>query len=93
MIIKIVGYQISIRELCAGSTAILLGYKNVYGGYIGKLVAKGLTLGKTLTILDTASSEGRVKVMLEGKIFDLSKPEADALCVRELNKWVLGHLD
>lgn len=78
--------QINIRELSAGSQVMIIGYKTVYSGYIGKLVAKGLTLGKTLTIANTGLDEGKVKVMLEGKIITLSKPESDSLNVLKINK-------
>lgn len=77
--------QINIRQLSAGSKVTIIGYKTVYGGYIGKLIAKGLTIGTTLTICDTSFSEGEVKVMLKGKIVTLSKPEADTLYVLEIN--------
>jgi ferrous iron transport protein A len=73
--------QISIRELSVGSVAIIVGYSRVYGGYIGKLLAKGLTPGKVFVVLDTTLSEGRVAILLKEKISILSKPETDALCV------------
>ena len=73
--------QISIRELSVGSVAIIVGYSRVYGGYIGKLLAKGLTPGKVFVVLDTTLPEGSVAIMLQEKISILSKPEADALCV------------
>ncbi len=73
--------QISIRELSIGSVAIVVGYSRVYGGYIGKLLLKGLTPGKVFVVLDTTLAEGCVAIMLQEKILILSKPEADALCI------------
>lgn len=77
--------QISIRELSVGSVAIVVGYSHIYGGYVGKLLTKGLTPGKVFIVLDTTLSEGCVAIMLKEKILTLSKPEAEALCVEPAN--------
>jgi len=75
---------IGIREISQGSQATIVGYKNAYGGYIGKLLSKGLIVGKTLTIADSNSSENIVEVIVEKQLVSLSKPEADALYVTAL---------
>lgn len=76
--------KIGIREISQGSQATIVGYKNAYGGYIGKLLSKGLIVGKTLTIIGSNSSENIVEVVVEQQLVSLSKPEADALYVTEV---------
>ena len=73
--------KINIRELSIGTTAVIVGYNRVYGGYIGKLLTKGLSKGKSLVVLDKTLPEGCIQIMLEEKIIQLSKPEAEALYV------------
>lgn len=81
---KIMKSKIGIEELTAGSKAIVVGYKTAYGGYIGKLLSKGLIVGKTLIIANTNSSENIVEVIVEKQLVSLSKPEADALYLTKL---------
>ena len=71
---------LSIWELPIGTAVIVAGYNRVYGGYIGKLISKGLLPNTSFVILDFAS-EGTVQIMLQDKIIILSKPEANALCI------------
>ncbi|MEO1341449.1 MAG: FeoA family protein [Cyanobacteria bacterium J06635_13] len=71
--------QINIRELAAGSQATIVGYKTAYRGYMGKLLSKGLIVGKTLTVMNSNVSEDGIEVMLDEQLVYLSKPEADAL--------------
>ena len=78
--------QTNIRELSLGSVAIIVGYAKVYGGYIGKLVAFGLTPGRKFIVLDTLTQEGSVVILLSDKVIRLSKPEVDALCVEDLEE-------
>ena len=76
----------NIRELSLGSVATIVGYAKAYGGYIGKLIAVGLTPGTKFIVLDTFTQEGSVAMLLSEKVIQLSKPEADALCVEEINE-------
>ena len=73
--------NINIRDLSIGMAATIVGYNRIYGGYVGKLLTKDLTIGKGLVLLDKDLPEGEVKIMLEEKIVQLSKPEADAIYV------------
>jgi ferrous iron transport protein A len=73
--------KLNIRELAVGTAAVIVGYNRVYGGYIGKLLLKDLTIGKSLVLLDKELPEGQVKIMLQEKIIQLSKPEAEAIFV------------
>lgn len=70
----------NIFELRPGSVVVVAGYSRVYGGYIGKLMSKGLRPGISFLVLDIAM-EGTVQIMLLEKIITLSKPEVNALCI------------
>jgi ferrous iron transport protein A len=72
---------ISIYDLSLGSVGVVVGYSRVYGGYIGKLVSKGLIPGTPFVLLNLALEQGTVQIMLQDKIITLSKPEANALCI------------
>ena len=71
----------NIAELPLGSVGIVAGYSAVYGGYIGKLIAKGLTPSVCFVVLNLDLAQGAVQIMLEEKIIILSKPEVNALCI------------
>ena len=71
----------NISELSLGSVGIVAGYSAVYGGYIGKLISKGLNPGVSFVVLDLNLAQGAVQIMLEEKIIVLSKPEVNALCI------------
>ena len=75
----------NIRELSLGSVATIVGYAKAYGGYIGKLTAVGLMPGTKFIVLDSLTQEDSVVILLSEKVIRLSKPEADALCVEEIN--------
>ena len=77
--------KISIRELSVGTAVVIVAYNRVYGGYVGKLLVRGLTIGKNFIVLEKNLPEGCVKIMLEEKIIQLSKPEAYALYVEPVN--------
>ena len=76
--------KISIRELSVGTAVVIVAYNRVYGGYVGTLLTKGLSRGKSLILLDKTLPKGCVKIMFEEKIIQLSKPEADALYVQPI---------
>ncbi|MGL5794009.1 MAG: FeoA family protein [Waterburya sp.] len=77
---------ISIYELSLGSVGFVVGYSRVYGGYIGKLVSKGLIPGTPFVLLNLALEQGTVQIMLQEKIITLSKPEANALCIEPVTE-------
>ena len=74
----------SVRELSLGSVATIVGYDKAYGGYIGKLIAMGLTPGTKFVVLGSLTQENYVIMLLLEKVIELSKPEANALCVEEI---------
>lgn len=76
----------SVRELSLGSVAVIVGYDKAYGGYIGKLTALGLTPDTQFIVLDRFTQEKSVSILLSEKVVQLSKPEADALCVEEIKE-------
>ncbi|MCC0176476.1 ferrous iron transport protein A [Waterburya agarophytonicola K14] len=71
----------SIDELSLGSVGIVAGYSLIYGGYIGKLISKGLIPGTFFVLLNSDLVRGTVQIMLKEKIIILSKPEVNALCI------------
>ena len=71
---------ISIWELPVGTAVIVAGYNRIYGGYMGKLISKGLLPNTSFVIL-CFTTQGTVQIMLQDKIITLSKPEANALCI------------
>lgn len=71
----------SIAELFPGSTAVVVGYSRVYGGYAGKLISRGLLPGTYFVVLSLELPQGAVQIVLPDKIITLSKPEVNALCV------------
>ena len=73
-----------IRELPEGSVAVIVGYDQVYGGYIGRLIKMGLKPETEFIVLCTTCPEGGVEILLKERIIKLSKSEADALCVEEI---------
>ena len=81
---KMMKIETHIRELSKGSVGIVVGYDRSYGGYIGKLAARGLTPETIFVVISPISAQGYVEIMLSEKIIQLSKPEADALCVEEV---------
>lgn len=75
---------IDISELPLGTAAVVVGYSRVYGGYVGKLIAKGLLPGTPFIVLSLVDHRRGVQIMLKEKIMLLSKPEMNALCVETL---------
>ncbi|MEM9272638.1 MAG: FeoA family protein [Cyanobacteria bacterium P01_F01_bin.143] len=73
-----------IKELSLGSVGTIVGYEKAYGGYIGKLIALGLTPGAQFIVLDSDTKKNIVIMLLSDKIVELSKPETNALCVEEI---------
>jgi ferrous iron transport protein A len=73
-----------IRELTTGAVGVVVGYDHSYRGYMGRLLMMGLTPGTKFVVLNTSSQQGIVKIMLETKMIELSKPEANALCVENV---------
>ncbi|MGV2829745.1 FeoA family protein [Myxosarcina sp. GI1(2024)] len=76
--------ETSIRELSQGTVAIVVGFDRAYGGYIGKLLMKGLTPGTAFIASNVSLPAGFSEIILPTKILRLSKPEVDALCVEPI---------
>ncbi|MDJ0590913.1 MAG: FeoA family protein [Pleurocapsa sp. MO_226.B13] len=76
----------SISELSLGSVAIVAGYSWAYGGYIGKLISKGLIPGTPFVLINLSLAQGAVQIMIKEKIIVLSKPEVNALCIETLTE-------
>ncbi len=78
--------KLNLKDLSIGTAAAVVGFNRIYGGYVGKLLSKKLTVGKELVLLDKDLPEGRVKIKLEDKIVQLSKAEANAIYVEVISK-------
>ncbi len=77
---------INILELPLGSTATVVGYSRVYGGYVGKLVTKGLLPGTPFVVLSLPIAQGGVQILLKDRIVTLTKPEVNALCIEAIEE-------
>lgn len=75
-----------IKELELGSVGIVVGYDQAYGGYTGKLIKMGLKPSAQFIVLCTTCKEGAVEILLKERIIKLSKSEANALCVEEIEE-------
>lgn len=75
-----------IKELELGSVGIVVGYDRAYGGYTGKLMKMGLTPETEFVVLCTTRPEGAVEILLKKGIIKLSKSEANALCIEEIEE-------
>ena len=75
-----------IKELELGSVGIVVGYDRAYGGYTGRLMKMGLTPETQFVVLSTTCEEDAVEILLEKGIIKLSKSEANALCIEEMEE-------
>ena len=75
-----------IQELEVGSVGIVVGYDRAYGGFMGKLIKMGLKPETQFIVLCTTCEEGAVEILLAERIIKLSKSEANALCVEEIEE-------
>lgn len=75
-----------IKELELGSVGIIVGYAQAYGGYMGKLIKMGLKPDTEFVVLCNTCEAGAVEILLKKGIIKLSKSEADALCVEDIEE-------
>lgn len=73
-----------LRDLPVGTRGRIVGYDRVFRGYIGKLFSMGLTPGKEFTTIRHAFLDYPLQIEQEGKLLNLRKQEADALCVETI---------
>lgn len=73
-----------LREFPVGTKGRIVGYDKVFRGYTGKLLSMGLTPGTIFTVIRHAFLNYPLQIEVGGNLFNLRKPEADALCVEEI---------
>ncbi|MDJ0579550.1 FeoA family protein [Crocosphaera sp.] len=74
-----------LRELSVGAIGYIVGYDKVFKGYQGKLLSMGLTPGTQFMIIRQASQNCPIILEIQGNLIGLNQPEADALCVEEVD--------
>lgn len=73
-----------LHEFPVGSKGRIVGYDKVFRGYTGKLLSMGLMPGTMFTVIRHAFFNHPLQIEVGGNLFNLRKPEADALCVEEI---------
>ena len=74
-----------LRELPIGAIGYIVGYDKVFKGYQGKLLSMGLTPGTQFILIRQASKNWPILLEVEENFLEISKPEADALCVEQVD--------
>ncbi|MFP4006745.1 MAG: FeoA family protein [Spirulinaceae cyanobacterium] len=72
-----------LRHLTIGTSGSIVGYDRVYGGYIGKLIAMGLTPGTDFLVLNIVPHRA-AELLVRGAAVALQRPEMDALCIEAI---------
>ena len=75
-----------LRDLPVGARGCVVGYDRAFLGYMGKLLAMGLQPGTAFTVIRHALFGHLVEIEVQGVTLSLRKPEADALCVEEVEE-------
>ena len=65
-----------LRELSVGSIGYIVGYDKVFKGYQGRLLSM---------LIRQASQNFPIILEVKGNLIGLNKPEANALCVEEVD--------
>ncbi|NJO94276.1 MAG: ferrous iron transport protein A [Hydrococcus sp. RM1_1_31] len=73
-----------LHEFPVGTKGRIVGYDKVFSGYTGKLLSMGLMPGTIFTVIRHAFLNHPLQIEVGGNLFNLRKPEADALCVEEI---------
>lgn len=75
-----------LHEFPVGTQGRIVGYDKVFSGYTGKLLSMGLMPGTIFTVIRHAFFNQPLQIEVGGNLFNLRKPEADALCVEEIEE-------
>ncbi len=74
-----------LKDLCVGSKGYIVGYDKAFLGYMGKLLQLGLIPETSFTVIRHHFPDPfSYLIEVEGKLIQLSQPEADALCIESL---------
>ncbi len=75
-----------LKDLAIGSQGYIVGYDKAFLGYMGKLLKLGLAPNTSFIVIrhhfPTLFS---YIIEVNGRLIQLSQPEADALCVESLD--------
>ncbi|MEL4896617.1 FeoA family protein [Crocosphaera sp. Alani8] len=74
-----------LRELPIGTIGYIVGYDKIFKGYQGKLLSMGLSPGTQFILVRQASKNWPILVEIKENLIRLNQPEADALCVEEID--------
>ncbi len=74
-----------LRELPIGTIGYIVGYDKIFKGYQGKLLSMGLRPGTQFIVIRQASKNWPIILEINGNLIKLNQPEADALCVEEVD--------
>ena len=74
-----------LRELPLGAIGSIVGYDKIFGGYQGRLLSMGLTPGTQFIVVRQASKNWQMMLEVNGNLLKLTQPEADALCIEEID--------
>ncbi|MGK7958405.1 MAG: FeoA family protein [Crocosphaera sp.] len=74
-----------LKELPIGAIGYIVGYDKIFKGYQGKLLSMGLAPGTQFIVIRQASRNWQIILEVQGNLIQLSQPEADALCIEEVD--------
>ncbi|MGB5770333.1 MAG: FeoA family protein [Crocosphaera sp.] len=74
-----------LRELSLGATGYIVGYDKIFRGYQGRLLSMGLSPGTEFIVVRQASKDWQMMLEVNGNLLKLTQPEADALCIEEID--------
>ncbi len=74
-----------LRELPIGTIGYIVGYDKIFKGYQGKLLSMGLRPGTQFIVIRQASKNWPIILEINGNLIKLNQPEADALCIEEVD--------
>ncbi len=74
-----------LRKLPIGTIGYIVGYDKIFKGYQGKLLSMGLAPGTQFIVIRQADKHWPILLEVRGNLIRLNQPEADALCVEEVD--------
>ncbi len=74
-----------LRELPIGAIGYIVGYDKIFRGYQGRLLSMGLTPGTKFIVVRQASKNLPMMLEVNCNLLKLTQPEADALCIEEID--------
>ncbi len=76
-----------LKDLAIGSQGYIVGYDKAFRGYIGRLLQLGLAPETRFIMIRPHFPDPFSYVIeVQGKLIQLSRPEADALCIETVQE-------